>query len=198
MASEHATAKETKYNWNRARAMEHPVRAQALRLLVERGKMSPKEIAETINELTPTVSYHCRQLVVYDCAEMVEERRVEGKGALEHFYIATERHLLDAAEWDEIDPLAGEGFLHEIMRMIIGDYEASRAAKIVGSDSDFHLTRTPQILDEQGVKESIENSERWRLEQSEIEARSAARRGESGESGIPVSSSLVFFKMPTS
>lgn len=198
MPPKHATIQETR-QWNRARAIEHPVRAQALRLLVERGKkMSPKEIAERIGEVTPTVSYHCKQLVAYDCAEMVEERRVEGKGAIEHFYIATERHLLDAADWNEISSSAGEVFLHEIMREIIGDYEASAAAKIIGADADFHLTRTPMFLDQQGMREALENCERWRLEQSQIEARSAARRAEAGEPGIPVSSSLAFFRVPKS
>lgn len=188
------TDKETK-QWRRARALEHPVRAQALRLLVERGKMSPKQIADEIEERTPEVSYHCKQLVAYDCAELVEERRVEGKGAVEHFYIATERPHLDAADWDEMDPLAGEGFLHEIMAAMIGDYEASIGAGILGSDPDFHLTRTPMFFDRQGVEESLKNCERWLLEQSQIEARSAARRDRSGEPAIPVSSSLAFFKM---
>jgi hypothetical protein len=196
MSPKPATRKAVKRNWNRIRAMSHPVRAQALRLLVERGKMSPKEIADEIGEATPNVSYHCRQLVVYDCAEMVEERPVPGKGAVEHFYIATDRHFLGTEDWDAVDPMVGEGIIDENAKAIFGDYSASRTAGIIGSDSEFHLTRTPLILDDQGVKESLENSERWRLEQSEIEARSAARRAESGEPGTPVSSSLAFFKMP--
>jgi DNA-binding transcriptional ArsR family regulator len=181
--------------WRRARALEHPVRAQALRLLVERGKMSPRQIADEIEQRTPEVSYHCKQLVAYDCAELVEERRVEGKGAVEHFYIATERPHLNAADWDEMDSLAAEGFLHEIMTAMIRDYEASLGAGIIGADSEFHLTRTPMFFDREGVREAMKNCERWLLEQSQIEARSAARRDASGEAAIPVSSSLAFFKM---
>lgn len=196
MAARRATTNGTKRDSRRALAMSHPIRAQALRLLVEEGKMSPREIAERINARTQSVSYHCRQLVVYDCAELVEERRVEGKGAIEHFYIPTERHLLDAQDWDRIDRFTGMAVLQENARQIFDDYEASVAAGVIGSDSDFHVTRTPMVLDEQGVMEAMQNCERWRLEQSEIEARSAARRHESGEPGVYVSSSLAFFKMP--
>ncbi|HEX8751846.1 MAG TPA: helix-turn-helix domain-containing protein [Solirubrobacterales bacterium] len=186
----------TKRNRNQIRAMSHPVRAQALRLLVERGKLSPAEIGREIGVETGKVSYHCQQLVAYDCAELVETRQVEGKGAVEHFYLATARHILETADWDALNPEMGEAVLNEIMRTIFDDYEASNAEGVIGSDSLFHLSQTPMILDREGVKEAMENSERWRLEQSEIEARSTARRHQSGEKGIHVSSSLAFFKMP--
>jgi DNA-binding transcriptional ArsR family regulator len=181
---------------NRSVAMSHPVRAQALRLLVERGEMSPKEIANEIGEEVPNVSYHLRRLVDLDCAEMVRIVPVEGKGAVEHFYVATERHMVDTEDWDELEPMVGEDILDEIMQKFLDDFVASRKAGIIGADSDFHLSRTPLLLDEQGVKEAMENSERWRLEQSEIEARSAARRAKSGEAAVPVSSSLAFYKVP--
>lgn len=180
----------------RIRALSHPVRAQALRLLSDRGKMSPAEIGREIGESTDTVSYHCKQLVAYDCAEMVEEKRVAGKGAIEHFYIATTRTILEDVDWETLDLPMGEAVLNEIVAMIVEDYETSQAAGLVGRDGLFHITRTPLLLDEQGLKESMENSERWRLEQSEIELRSAARRAQSGERGVHVSSSLALFKVP--
>lgn len=191
-----AGRKATTLSRKRIRAMSHPIRTQALRLLSDRGKMSPAEIGREIGQPTDTVSYHCKQLVAYDCAELVEERRVAGKGAIEHFYIATSRSILEDSDWQGLDPAMGEAFLNEIIAMVVEDYEASKAAGLVGRDADFHITRTPLLLDEQGLKESMENSERWRLEQSEIELRSAARRSESGESGIHVSSSLALFPVP--
>ena len=195
--SEPASWKKMKRNLNLIKALEHPIRAQAFRLLVERGKMSPAEIGREIGERTDKVSHHCKQLVAYDCARMVEEKRVEGKGAVEHFYVATRRTILDAADWDTMDPAMGEAVLNEILMKIVDDYEASIAARLVGSDGKFHISRSLLILDELGIEEAMENSERWRLEQSEIEARSAQRRIESGAPGTPVSSSLTFFKMPT-
>jgi hypothetical protein len=127
---------------------------------------------------------------------MVREQTVEGKGAVEHFYVATERPFLDREEWNDIDLIVGEDILDEAMQRVFDDYVASRKAGIIGSDGDFHITRGPLLLDEQGIQEAMENCERWRLAQSEIEARSAARRAESGESAIPVSSSLAFYKVP--
>lgn len=191
-----AGSKVTKRNKNQLRAMSHPVRAQTLRLLSDRGKMSPAEIGREIGESSDKVSYHLKQLVAYDCAELVEKRQVKGKGAVEHFYIATARHILDTEDWEALAPGLGQAVLKETMTAIIEDYEESRAAGVVGADAQLHVSRTPLVLDRQGIEEAMENSERWRLEQSEIELRSAARRAESGERGTHVSSSLAFFKMP--
>lgn len=199
MPAKLASRKAAQRGRNRIEAMSHPIRAQALRLLAERGgEMRPTDIANEIGEAVHNVSYHLRRLVELDCAEMVREKRVEGKGAVEHFYVATERAYLDTEDWDDFDPMVGEGILDEAMQKFVDDYVASRKAGIVGSDGQFHITRTPLLLDEQGVRESMENCERWRLAQSEIEARCAARRAKSGVAAIPVSSSLAVYKMPRS
>jgi DNA-binding transcriptional ArsR family regulator len=181
---------------NHIRALSHPLRARVLRLLVERGKMSPAEIGREIGEASDRVSYHCRQLVAYDCAEMVEEKRVVGKGAVEHFYIATRRTVLKEEDWNGLGRAMGQAFINEAIALIVEDYEASRASDMAGSDASFHIGRTPMVLDGQGIREALDNCERWRLEQAEIELRSAARRSESKEHGTHVSSSLAFFKMP--
>lgn len=193
-----ADGKRSKHAQNRVKAMSHPIRIQALRMLSDRGELRPADIAKEIGEPTPTVSHHLKRLVELDCAELTRERQVKGKGAVEHFYVATERAFLDTDDWDQFDPLMGEGLIDEAMQKLADDYAASRRAGIVGSDAEFHITRTPLLLDEQGVQESMENCEEWRLRQSEIEAKSAARRAESGEPATPVSSSLAFFKMPRS
>ncbi|MGN6587875.1 MAG: hypothetical protein ACTHKT_10475, partial [Solirubrobacterales bacterium] len=61
-------------------------------------------------------------------------------------------------------------------------------------DKDFHLTRTPLVLDAEGLQEALEAHERARLELLEIESRAAARMVESGEEGLPVSSCQSCFK----
>lgn len=187
---------------NRLKAMSHPLRAKCLRLLVERGEMSPVEVSRELGlsrELggygLSDVSYHMKQLEALDCAEVVRTRTV--RGAVEHFYIATERHLIDLEEWEELDPLLAEGLVYEFMQKILDDFLASREAGIVGSDKDFHITRTPMVLDLEGLREGLELSEEWRLGMSEIERRSAERRAQTGEPGVPVSSSLAYFKMPS-
>lgn len=178
---------------NRIRAMSHPLRASILRILTERTA-SPAEMARELDEELSNVSYHTKQLVEFDCAELVSTRPV--RGALEHFYRATERHLVDTEEWEELDPLVAEDLVCEFMQKILDDFVASARAGIIGSDENFHLTRTLLVLDEQGMKEALEAHERARLEIVEIESRSAARMIESGEQGTNVSTSQGCFKMP--
>lgn len=180
---------------NRLKALSHPLRAKCLRLLIERGEMSPSEVTRELGEDNLSdVSYHMKRLAALDCAEVVRTRPV--RGALEHFYVATNRHLIDTAEWEDLDPLVAEDLVCEYMQRILDDFVISRKAGVVGGDKDFHITRTPMILDAEGLQEGMEVSERWRLEMVEVERRSAERRAESGEPGIPVSSSLAYFKMP--
>lgn len=178
---------------NRIKAMSHPLRAAILRTLVERTA-SPAEMARELEEELSNVSYHTKQLVGFECAELVSTRPV--RGALEHFYRATERHLIDTEAWEELDPVIAEDLVCEFMQKILDDFVASARARIIGSDENFHLTRTPLVLDEEGMQEALEAHERARLEILEIEARSAARMVDSGEKGTKVSSSQGCFKMP--
>jgi DNA-binding transcriptional ArsR family regulator len=179
---------------NRIKAMSHPLRATILRMLAERTA-SPAEMARELGEELSNVSYHTKQLVGFECAELVSTRPV--RGALEHFYRATERHLIDTEEWEELDPLVAESLVCEFMQKILDDFVASARAGIVGADKDFQLTRTPLVLDRQGLEEVLAAHERLRLEILEIEARSAARLVESGETGASVSSSQACFQMPS-
>jgi DNA-binding transcriptional ArsR family regulator len=178
---------------NRIKAMNHPLRAALLRILVERTS-SPAEMARELDEDLSNVSYHAKQLVELECAELVSTRPV--RGALEHFYRATERSLIDREDWDALDPMMAESFLAEIMQKILDDFVASTRASVVGSDADFHLGRTPLVLDQEGLRESLATHEKAHLEIMEIAARSANRMVDSGERGINVSSSQACFKMP--
>ena len=117
---------------NRLKAMEHPLRARVLRLLVEGGVQSPSQLARKLTEDVKEVSYHLRQLEKLDCAELVETRPV--RGVVQHFYRATERHLINGDEWEELDPLIAEDFVCDFMQSIVGDFKDSHQAGIVGSD----------------------------------------------------------------
>jgi len=146
---------------NRIKAMNHPLRAALLRILVERTS-SPAEMARELDEDLSNVSYHTKQLVELECAELVSTRPV--RGALEHFYRATERHLLYIDEWDELNPLMAENIVTDIMQKILDDFVSSARASVVGSDAEFHLGRTPLVLDQEGLKEALEAHEKARLE----------------------------------
>src|ERR671911_2585988 len=112
---------------SRIKAMNHPLRASILRILTERTA-SPAEMARELDEELSNVSYHAKQLVEFECAELVSTRPV--RGALEHFYRATERHLIDTEEWEELDPVIAEDILCEIMQQMLDDFVASSRAKV--------------------------------------------------------------------
>jgi len=179
---------------NRIKAMNHPVRAALLGILAERT-CSPAEMARELDEDLSNVSYHTKQLVELECAELVNTRPV--RGALEHFYRGTERHLIDTEEWEDLDPMMAENLLSGIMQKVLDNFVAAARARTIGENADFHLTRTPLMVDQTGLKEALEAHERVRLEMLEIADRSAARLIETGEEGINVSSSQACFKMPS-
>jgi DNA-binding transcriptional ArsR family regulator len=184
---------------NRIKAMSHPLRAETFRLIRDRGVMSPAEVARELEADTRDVSYHVRKLKELDCVEEVENRPV--RGAIEHFYRATEQHMVDTEEWGELadeEPGMAEALTDEFMQGIVDDYSASRRASVVALDEEFWIVRTPLTLDPEGVREALEASERYEDEMTEIAARSAERRGVEGTEEVPVSSSIVFFKMPRS
>ena len=178
---------------NRIKAMNHPVRAAVLSILAERTS-SPAEMARELDEDLSNVSYHTKQLVELECAELVSTRPV--RGALEHFYRATERSMIDIEEWDELDPLMADSLIHEMMQKALDDFVAAAQARTITNEGAFHLTRTPLLLDQEGMKEALDAHERARVELLEIASRSAERMVESGEEGINVSSSQACFKMP--
>jgi hypothetical protein len=182
---------------NRIKAMSHPLRAEAFRLIRDRGPLSPAEVARKLEADLKDVSYHVRKLSEFDCVEEVGNRQV--RGAVEHFYRATEQHMIDTEEWSElaeVEPQMAEALTDEFMQGIVDDYTVSRRAAVVALDEEFWIVRTPLILDAEGVREALEASERYQDEMNEIAARSADRRGREGTEEIPASCSIVFFKMP--
>lgn len=181
---------------NRLIAMSHPLRARILRLLVERGVMSPAELSRELQADLRGVSYHVRRLEELECAELVQTRPV--RGALEHFYRATERPMIDTDEFESIDPIMVEDLVLHTFQRMIDDFVASRAAQMVGFDRHLHLSRNPLIVDEEGFQEAMETFEQCRMQLSEIERRSAERRSSSGAPGIPACGSLSFYKVPSS
>ncbi|HYC81953.1 MAG TPA: helix-turn-helix domain-containing protein [Solirubrobacterales bacterium] len=175
------------------KAMSHPLRAAILRVLNERTA-SPAELARELDDHLHNVSYHTKRLEQLGCIELVKERQV--RGAVEHFYRATTRALVDTDEWESLDPVIKEDLVGQIMQGILDDFIASARAKIVGADKDFALIRTPLVLDEEGLEEAKAIQERAFEELQEAEARSAERLLKAKADGMPVASAQVLFKMP--
>jgi DNA-binding transcriptional ArsR family regulator len=181
------------------KAMQHPLRAEAFRLIRDKGPLSPKEVARRLEADTKEVSYHVRKLEEFDCVEEVDNRQV--RGAVEHFYRATEIHMVDTEEWGELageEPEMAEALVDEFMQAVVDDYTESRRAAIVGNDEEFWIVRRPLIFDVKGVREGLKASKQYEEKMIEIAARSAGRLAKHETEEVPVSSSIIFFKMPKS
>lgn len=184
---------------NRIKALSHPLRAEAFRLIRDKGPLSPRELSKELEADVRTVSYHVRKLREFNCVEEVESRPV--RGAIEHFYRATEEHMIDTEEWGELaeaEPQMAQALTDEFMQSIVDDYSSSRRAGVVALDEDFWIVRTPLVLDSLGVIEVMDASRSYENEVLEIAARSAQRRSAQGTAPVPTSHSVAFFKMPRS
>jgi DNA-binding transcriptional ArsR family regulator len=72
------------------KALAHPLRAQVYAQLKE-DEASPLDLSQRIGAPLPNVAYHVRVLVD---AGLVEQTRVKQvRGALQHFYEATDAHV---------------------------------------------------------------------------------------------------------
>src|ERR671912_496047 len=91
-----------------AKAMAHPLRGKILMHLTNHGTASPADLSRVLEEPIGNVSYHVRMLLDLDCVELVDTR--QRRGAVEHFYRATRRAILDDKAWAKLPPAARKGF----------------------------------------------------------------------------------------
>jgi DNA-binding transcriptional ArsR family regulator len=176
-----------------AKALAHPLRVRILTSL-HRGISSPNQLAQELDEPLGNVSYHVKTLLEYDCVELVktEPRR----GAVEHFYRATERAFFSDADWAKIPASARKGIEGVILESIGQDATAALTEGTIDARTDSHVSRTPLNLDEQGWTELnkllgdlLENA-------MKIGEESASRLANEKAEGIPTSLSLLHFELP--
>ena len=100
------------------KALGHPLRAQALTILTERTA-SPNELAKELDEGLSQISYHVKVLADLNLIELQDTQ--PRRGAIEHYYRATARPMLDTSEWEKTDPLTRQAFSGYIIELLIGD-----------------------------------------------------------------------------
>lgn len=69
--------------------LAHPLRLTLLRTLLERGESSPRDLAPLVSESIPLVAYHVRELA--EAGLLINSRTVPVRGALKHYYVASDR-----------------------------------------------------------------------------------------------------------
>ena len=117
---------------------------------------------------------------------LVSEEKV--RGAVKHSYRATERHLIDTDEWEDLDPVIREGLLADFMQPSVDDFTASAKSGILGASKSFHITRTPRSGNRsQGLDELLKVHKECFDRCLEVQARAAVRLAKSNEESICVS-----------
>lgn len=175
------------------KALNHPVRIQALTILTDRVA-SPTEISNEIGVPLSHVSYHVRVLDELGMIEIVEEEPV--RGAVKHYYKAVERPFLDTAEMEQLSPHVRTGYAVHTFETLIKDASRAMSAGTFDARPEVHFTRTPLLLDVEGfqrVSEILAGANDAILEE---QAGSAERRSNSGEAAIPAIAAMFAFEIP--
>lgn len=174
-----------------AMAVGHPIRIDALRILNER-MASPSELAKELGKGVSQVSYHIKELRQHKCIELVktEPRR----GAVEHYYRATEPAMVDDAQWAKLPKSTRQDISATVLQTIIGAAAGSLQAGTFDERDDRHLSWMPMNLDEKGwdeltamLADALESAER-------IKAASAERLSKGDEEGFTTMVAMMGFE----
>lgn len=176
-----------------AKALAHPLRVRILTSL-HRGISSPNQLAQELGEPLGNVSYHVKTLLEYDCVELVktEPRR----GAVEHFYRATERAFFSDAEWAKIPASARKGISGVTLQSIGQDATEALMAGTLNARTDTHLTHTPLLIDESGWEELTALLAETQKRAVEIQQESADRLAEAKTEPISTKLAILHFESP--
>ncbi|MFL5833608.1 MAG: ArsR/SmtB family transcription factor [Solirubrobacterales bacterium] len=176
-----------------AKALAHPLRVRILSSL-HKGISSPNQLAQELGEPLGNVSYHVKTLLEYDCVELVktEPRR----GAVEHFYRATDRAFLSDSDWAKIPASARKGISGSILESIGQSATEAMAGGTIEARSDSHLSDTPLLLDEKGWKDLNKVLAETVKEATKIQ-KEAGKRLSSKKDGITSKLAIMHFEVPT-
>lgn len=161
--------------------------------LVERTG-SPKEIGDALGISTSNASHHVKKLERLRMVELIEEKEVSG--TIQHIYRAVVRPIVNDEEWAKLDLEERQRYSIWIVRMILADAAMSFQAGVFDARTNNHLSRTPLVVDEQGLTEIAEIQKRALVETIQAEATSAERMVKSSEPGINVIAAMMCFELP--
>jgi DNA-binding transcriptional ArsR family regulator len=176
-----------------AKALAHPLRVRILSSL-HKGISSPNQLAQELGEPLGNVSYHVKTLLEYDCVELVktEPRR----GAVEHFYRATDRAFLSDSDWAKIPASARKGISGSILESIGQSATDAMAEGTIESRSDSHLTDTPLQLDQQGWKDLSKVLADTVKQADKIQKEARKRLGKDKDDAIATKLAIMHFEVP--
>jgi DNA-binding transcriptional ArsR family regulator len=176
---------------NLVSALSHPVRLHILDALNE-TTASPSDLAREVGADVNYVAYHVKELEKIGYLELVktEPRR----GAVEHYYRARQRYLIDDREWERLPMAVKDGFSVDIFQSIVSDVREAVEAGTFNVRPERHISRTRLLVDERGWEQAnavlLEAMERIFEIQAECEKRLERSDGEP----IPMAVSMLGFE----
>lgn len=176
-----------------AKALAHPLRVRILTSL-HKGISSPNQLSQELGEPLGNVSYHVKTLLEYDCVELVktEPRR----GAVEHFYRATERAFFNANDWEKIPASARKGISGSILETVGQDATEALVAGSIDARTDSHVSRTPLSLDERGWSDITALLADTLEKAIEIQEEAATRLSDDKSDAISTKLAILHFETP--
>jgi predicted transcriptional regulator len=187
------SGEKTKLNEQLALVISSEITVKVLVDLVERAA-SPKEIALRLGLKTATVSHHVRKLKRLGLIELIEEREVGS--AIQHIYRAVVRPIVSTEEWEKLSVEERQRFSIWIVQMILADAAKSFQANVFDARSNTHLSRTPMVVDDEGLSEVAAIQTKALDDIIAVEAASAERMVRRGETGVNIIAAMMCFELP--
>lgn len=174
------------------KALGHPLRVEILAILNDR-MASPNELSKELEEGLSQVSYHVKVLRDLDMVEMVktEPRR----GAVEHYYRASEEVFLSSEQMKLMPKSAQKGIWAPVLADIEQDVSTSLEAGIFARRADFVVARDTRVLDGIAREEAEELSAEYyeRFKELEVDTDRRRQAGEGDGEEITTTAALFVF-----
>ena len=161
------------------KALSHPLRQRILLALNQR-EASPSQLADTLGERLTNLSYHFKVLVEQDAIELVKTEQV--RGAVKHFYRATERAVIGDDLWAEL-PASTRRTLFGLTLDEIWTNVNQSAIDGGLDDPQAHVSWINLDLDEEGYREMAGLTSATLERAMEIQAEVANRRADGDDDG---------------
>lgn len=180
-----------------AKVFAEPLRIKIVAELNIR-EMSPKQFFDEFGGGTISrVSRHFEVLVKYGWLYLVRtESGGRRRGAIEHFYRATQPAVFDDDVWSPLPKSMKEMISAGIFEELGERIKEAIAAGTLDARADRHFSWTPLLLDQDGWEKVIARIDALFEFIFEERERASVRMAESGEIAIPVTVALAGFESP--
>lgn len=175
------------------KALAHPLRQQILAVANER-EISPSEFAEVFDVPLSNVSYHFRELLKFDCIELVRE--VPVRGSHEHRYIGSRRGLISDGNWSQLGKGTQAGVRIAGFQDLIARCTHAVEAETFDARDDATFYWVGGGLDEIGWAKMQKAIRRIMAEVEDLEVESAQRAAKGGGDIFPTTFAVIGFESP--